>query len=108
MRVEPHMRSLVVAAALLALPTLADSPSHTIDLTNCSHCGPTLGTLALFAMAVLFAPVGAFVMRRHIASATGVAWLAGKILQVAALASLPIIILVFASWMLMVLVEMLF
>lgn len=43
----------------------------------------------LYAAIVFFAPIGAFVMRKHIASAVGVWKFAGRVLQVLAVLSLP-------------------
>ncbi|HVG23990.1 MAG TPA: biopolymer transporter ExbD [Thermoanaerobaculia bacterium] len=64
--------------------------------TLCADCGFGPAGLGL-AMLVFAAPVGAVVMRRHIASATGGARLAGRALQVLAALSLPPVFLMIAE-----------
>jgi hypothetical protein len=65
-----------------------------MSITNCWDCGPdTIQFLAGVAL-LFFAPIGAFVLRRHIAAARGFWKVAGRALQAMAIACLPIDIIV--------------
>ena len=93
-----HVRAVVAAAQAAGYrqmvimvrqdaPPVPDEPSD-FTLAHCWDCGPDFPAFLVVTL-VFFAPVGAFVLRRHIASATGGARLAGRVLQIAALVSLP-------------------
>lgn len=58
------------------------------DLSSCWDCGPDVVSVVMMALVFFFAPVGAFVMRKHIAEATGWWKLTGRALQAAAAVSL--------------------
>ncbi|HYC89316.1 MAG TPA: hypothetical protein VEO54_08905 [Thermoanaerobaculia bacterium] len=95
---------------MVPLPAFIDLPAATtaskspddFTLSHCWDCGPDFPAFLVVTI-VFFAPVGAFVLRRHIASATGTARLAGRVLQAAALVSLlPAILLILAVLLLLV------
>jgi hypothetical protein len=54
----------------------------------CADCESSLA-YGFYAAIVFFAPIGAFVMRKHIASAVGAWKIAGRALQLLAVLSLP-------------------
>lgn len=68
-----------------------------MDMTNCWDCGPEFLEYALAAAMFFFAPVGAFVMRRHIKEATGIWRALGVVLQAMGLISLPFAVLLIVS-----------
>lgn len=68
-----------------------------MTLSSCWDCGPGAFEYAVFVILVFFAPVGAFVLRKHIASARGIAKAAGTSLQAIALLSLPLAVLMLLS-----------
>jgi hypothetical protein len=63
-------------------------------MTNCWDCDPGLLVYVITVAVLCFAPVGAFVMRHHIARATGIWRVAGRALQVFGAISAPFAVLV--------------
>lgn len=63
-------------------------------MTTCWDCGPDFLAYMIAGAIVFFAPVGAFVLRKHIAEARGWWRVAGRCLQGAAAISLPFAALV--------------
>lgn len=64
-----------------------------MSLTNCWGCGSELLEYAAATVLLFFAPVGAFVLRKHIATASGPWKWAGQALQALAAFSWPFAVL---------------
>lgn len=67
-----------------------------MSVTTCCGCEPDL-SYGIAAAIFFFAPVGAFVLRKHIAAATGRWKVAGQFLEGLALLSAPFAALLVAS-----------
>ena len=72
-------------------------PDSGFTLSSCWDCDSTLAPFAMLAALFFFAPVGAVVMRHHIASASGRSRIAGRALQGLAFVSLPFAVLLIAG-----------
>lgn len=64
-----------------------------MTVTSCWGCGPDLLEYCIAAAIVFFAPVGAFVLRKHIAAAVGPWRWIGRTFQAVAAVSLPFALL---------------
>jgi len=73
-----------------------------MSLSTCCGCEPGL-RYALAAVIFFFAPVGAFVLRKHIESAAGGWRVAGRLLQALAALSTPFAVLLVVSVLLQML-----
>jgi len=64
-----------------------------MELSSCWDCGPDLASYVILAL-FFIPPIGAFVMRKHIAEATGAWRWAGRALQALAVMTSPVCALV--------------
>ncbi len=73
-----------------------------MSLSTCCGCEPHLTVYAIAAVLLFFAPVGAFVLRKHIDSAAGGWRVAGRLLQALAALSTPFAVLLVLSVLLQI------
>lgn len=77
-----------------------------MSVTNCWGCTPEWIAWGMAALLFFPAPVGAWVLRRHIAEATGPWRWAGKALQAMAFVSMPFAALLVLGLLLQVLMDL--